>query len=60
MWKKEVCKSDLIMKTKQWTEKTKIVSNGDWLLRRPRLNLGCSAERMDEWTCFNNHDRFQR
>jgi len=27
----------------------KIDSNGDWLLRRPRLTQGCSAERMDGW-----------
>jgi hypothetical protein len=37
-----------VMKIKQWTEKIKIDSNGDRLLRRPRLTHGCSAERMDE------------
>jgi len=30
-------------------EDEKIESNGDWLLRRPRLTQGCSAERMDGW-----------
>jgi hypothetical protein len=38
------------MKIKQWMEKTKD-SNGDWLLRRPRLTQGCGAERMDGWMC---------
>jgi hypothetical protein len=34
------------MKIRQWMEKTKD-SNGERLLRRPRLTQGCSAERMD-------------
>jgi hypothetical protein len=43
------------MKIKQWVEKTKdrrrkTDSNGEWLLRRPRLTQGCSAERMDGGT----------
>jgi hypothetical protein len=37
-----------LMKTTQWTEK--IWSNGDWLLRRPRLTQGCSAQRMEDLT----------
>jgi hypothetical protein len=35
-----------VMKIKQWMEKTKD-SDGEWLLRRPRLTQDCSAERMD-------------
>jgi hypothetical protein len=35
------------MKIKQWMKKTKIESNGDWLLRRPKPTQGCSAERID-------------
>jgi hypothetical protein len=36
-----------IMKIKQWIEKTKDRSNGDWLLWRPRLNQACSTERKE-------------
>jgi hypothetical protein len=37
-----------VMEIKRWMEKTKYrESNGDWLLRRPRLTQDCSAERMD-------------
>ena len=35
-----------VMKLKRWMEKTK-ESNGDGLLRRPRLTQGCSAERLE-------------
>jgi hypothetical protein len=41
-----------VMKIKQWVEKTKD-SNGEWLLRRPRLTQGCSAERIDGWTSLS-------
>jgi hypothetical protein len=34
-----------VMKIKQWIQKTE--SNGDWLLSRPRLTQGCSAERKE-------------
>jgi hypothetical protein len=36
-----------VMKIKQWIEKTKDRSNGDWLLRRPRVTQGCSTERKE-------------
>jgi hypothetical protein len=40
-----------VMKIKQWVDKTKErESNGEWLLRTPRLIQGCSAERMDGLT----------
>jgi hypothetical protein len=35
-----------VIRIKQWIEKTKEI-NGNWLLRRPRLTQGCSAERKD-------------
>jgi len=35
-----------VMKIKQWIEKMKD-SNGDWMMRRPRLTQGCSAERKE-------------
>ena len=42
-WMDDVVADLKEMKIKQWMEKT----NGDWLLRRPRLTQGWSAERMD-------------
>jgi hypothetical protein len=39
-----------IMKIKQWMEKPKVESNGDWLLRRARLIQGCSDEGMGGWS----------
>ena len=36
-----------VIKINQWMEKKKTESSGEWLLRRPRLTQGCSAERMD-------------
>jgi hypothetical protein len=35
------------MKIKQGRRRQKIESNGDWLLRRPRLTQDCSSEGTD-------------
>jgi hypothetical protein len=52
-WMDDVVADLRIMKIKQWMGKTKkIESNGDWLLRRPRLTQGCSAEGTDGWIMF--------
>jgi hypothetical protein len=45
-WLDDVVADLKVMKIKKWKEKMK-ESNGDWLLRRPRLTQGCSAESMD-------------
>jgi hypothetical protein len=42
------------MKIKQWMEKRKTESNGEWLSRRPKLTQGCSTERMDGWIFVAN------
>jgi hypothetical protein len=41
-----------VMKIKQWTEKTNLASGGDWLLRRPVLTQGCSAERIEDMPSY--------
>jgi hypothetical protein len=47
-WMDDVVADLKVMKIKLWMEKTKErESNGDWLLGRPRLTQGCSAERME-------------
>jgi hypothetical protein len=43
-WMDDVVADLKVMKIKQWIEKVKTDSNGDWLLRRPRLTQGCSAQ----------------
>jgi len=46
-WMDDVVADLTVMKIKQWIEKTKDRSNGDWLLRMPRLTQGRSAERKE-------------
>jgi len=46
-WMDDVVADLKVMKIKQWMDKTKVESNGDWLLRRPRFTQGCSTKRMD-------------
>ena len=48
-WMDDVVADLRVMKIRQWTEKRRIGSSGDWLSRRPRLTQGCSARRMDGW-----------
>jgi hypothetical protein len=45
-WMDDVVVDLRVMKVKQWTEKAKIGSNGDWLFRKTRLIQGCSADRI--------------
>jgi hypothetical protein len=46
-WMDEVVADLRVMKIKQRQEKTEEGSNGDWLLRRPRLTQGYSTEKMN-------------
>jgi len=45
-WMDDVVADLSVMKIKQWMEKMK-ERNGHWLLRRPRLTQGCSAQRKE-------------
>jgi len=48
-WMDDVVADLKVMKIKQWMKKMKNRSNGDWLLKTPKLAEGCSTERMDVW-----------
>jgi hypothetical protein len=41
------------LKVSSGCRRCKMESNGDWLLRKPRLTQGCSAEKMDGWMDIN-------